>query len=121
MERPQLEKVIEKLKGLDIQRWKFIHEHVYSGDFLITETNGLRFSIFKRGSKGRMEDTFRYSVFVEDAGDEITNNCFIEYTFDKKSKPQRELLDKFYEKTLAALKGYKEKEIKEKLDNFVSE
>ncbi|MDP2906840.1 MAG: hypothetical protein Q8O03_02770 [Nanoarchaeota archaeon] len=121
MEKLPLEKIIERLEKLDIREWRYTYEAPFSGSFLIVETNGLRFSIAKRGFTRRMEDTLKYSMFVEDAGDEITNDCFVEYIFDKKNKPQREILDKFYEKTLTSLKEYKEKTIKEKLNDFVLE
>lgn len=119
METQELEKILEKLKGLDIQRWTYTHEHVFNGDFLITETNGLRLSIIKQGYKGRVDDTLKYLMFIENAEDGINTLSFIEHSFDKKNKPQREMLDKFYEKTLAALKEYKEKEIKKKLNDFI--
>lgn len=121
METPELEKIIKKLESLDISRWKYTYEPSFSDSFLIVETNGLRFSIKKRGSTGCMENSLRYVVFIENAEDEITNNCCIEHIFDKKNKPQREMLKSFYNQTLTSLNKYKEKVIKEKLNDFVSE
>lgn len=114
METPELEKIIKKLEEVDIYRWKYVYEPSFSRYFLFVETNGLRFSIAK--------GSFEYSMFIENVEDEISNNWgLIKHTFDKKNKPQRELLDKFYEKKLASLKEYKEKEIKEKFNSFLSE
>ncbi len=114
METQELEKLLEKLKNVDIQRWRYAYEPAFSRDFLFIETNGLRFSITK--------NDFGYTMYIENVEDKLSNTCgLVDHIFDKKNKPQRELIGKFYEKTLESLRGYKEKEIKEKLNTFLSD
>lgn len=115
MEEPSLEKIIEKLKEVEIPRWKYVYEPAFSKNFLIVEISGLKFSIEKKS------DGDKYFIYIETVDDKITNNYFIKHTFDKKNNSQKEMLKKFYETTLASLKEYKEKIIKERLDYFISE
>jgi len=114
METQELEKMLEKLKSVDLQRWKYQYEPAYSRNFLSVETDGLRFSIVKNSDSG-------YELYIENAEERMTNNCFIDYKFDKKSKNQLKLINEFYEKTLTSLKEHKHKTIKEKFDDFLKE
>lgn len=114
MEKPPIEKIIEKLEKTDIQRWKLVYEPAFSKNFLFVETNGLRFSIEKYDKS--------YSMYIENVEDRMTNNWgIITYTFDKKNKAQKAIFEKFYEQILESLREDKEKRALEKLDEFVSE
>lgn len=115
MEIQELERILEKLEKIEIHNWKFVYEPTYTQDFLIAETNGLKFSIEKKG------DSARYTMNIENIEEGLTNKCFIYHSFGKKEKPQREMLARFYEKKTASLKEYKERIIKEKLEYFLSE
>lgn len=117
MEKQPLEKVLEKLEKLDIREWRYKYDSRANKNVLITETGGLRFIIKKEGYK---ENILSYLLHIGHIEPDFcsTDTC-IAYFYDKKNKPQRELLGNFYEKTLSSLKEGHKKKLEEKFEFFM--
>lgn len=114
MEKPPLEKIIERLEKLDLREWDRECDTT-----LITKTGGLILYLTKGGYKNRIDgDRIRYELIIRKI--EKNAGC-IEYSYNKKEKSLRDKLEKLYEKISSALKESEDTEILGRLNEFVSE
>jgi len=114
MDKPPLEKVLEKLKSLDIQRWNHTEQvfticNVMGKSLLSIETEGLSFFILQGNG---------YALTIRNTESKL---IYKDYIGDRNNKANKEMLKNFYETTLASLKEYRKKQLAEKLDSFISE
>lgn len=106
MEKPPLEKVIEKLEKIDIQAW---------------ERDGVTFTARVSGLKVRLQvykdplNTTCSRIYIgsEDGTRQIS--------YDAKNKTEKDMIKGIYEKTCKKYDELKDKEFGERLDNFLSE
>lgn len=108
MEKPLLEKIIEKLEKIDIRGWEYTTAH---GDFIFTTINsGLKFRL-SLITDPPMPYKYHFDVIDENKDKKI------EYGH----KAEKELIKRFYEKIKQEYDKFVENEFQEKLDNFLSE
>jgi len=112
-EDPELEKILRKLEKLDVREWTADNPTNYMASISV-KTEGIEFYL-KKEMPGIGK---QYSLMIRNAGDEV---WAISYLHDKENKPSRKLLREFYEKTSARIMEHKTTQLKEKLDNFISE
>lgn len=98
----ELEKLIKKLESLDIREWNY---HRFSD--LITEKYGLKFTLHSEWMR------------VES----VTGNmCYVSYSSDNiKNKPLKKMLKQFHDQTYNRLLEYQQKELEEKLKEYLSD
>lgn len=108
MEKPPLEKIIEKLKQLDIHEWRW-HESKYSGSEFIAKVYGLIFYM-------SICDKYHYLVIHDWEG-----NLIAEYHKRSKNSFEEKEIKSFYNNLHERLKTQKTAEFSEMLDEFLSE
>ncbi|MDP2906841.1 MAG: hypothetical protein Q8O03_02775 [Nanoarchaeota archaeon] len=114
MEKPPLEKIIEKLEKLDIREWD-----KECSTTLITKTGGLRFYLTKGGFKNILDgDRIYYELIIRKTD---KNAGCIKYSYDGNEKTLREKLENLYKKIDSALKESQDTEILGRLNEFASE
>jgi len=106
MEKPLLEKVIERLEKLDIREWTFRRDMQEVPYPLTAETGGLRFILRKY-----------QGLEIEN----ITGGPYSEYhpPSSVKNKHLKEKLNQLYDTICTRLKEYQKKELEEKLNNIL--
>jgi len=121
MEKPPLERVIEKLEKLDLREWDLESDNILRhGSILSAKTGGLRFYLTKGGFKGDLleGDGVYYELIIR----KIDKNAgYIKYYYNKNDKASRAKLERLYTKVLSALQESHDAEILERLNEFLSE
>lgn len=113
MKNLELEKILQKLEKLDIREWTA--DNLTSCiESISVKTEGIEFCL-KKETPGLGA---HYSLSIKNTGDEV---WVIEYLHDKEDRVSKKLIREFYEKTNTRIMEYKTKQLKEKLNNFVSE
>ncbi len=108
MEKPPLEKVLEKLGKIDIGGWEHTEDNYYS--IFTTSINGLkvRLSLY---SDSPLPKQYRLEIKDERGPRKIEYN----------HKSGKELIKNFYEKIYQTYEKFTENEFQEKLNSLVSE
>ncbi len=117
MEKPELEKVIEKLEKLDIREWNILTHRNEIPD-LTAKTKGLVVSIKLYESNNPIKmlfpfclfDEMIYSIAIQDENQKV----FIEYRDDSKKGK----IYKFYEKLCKNLEKFKEDEFSRRIQDL---
>ncbi len=111
MEKPPLDKIIEKLEKLDIREWKTIDDTFFTGWNFSVHIQGLVFHLARYNKND-------YGFYIQNEEKSIR----IEYNNQKK------IINSFGEKLFKTLAEYKkkelprqEKEFEERLNRFVSD
>ncbi|MDP2906838.1 MAG: hypothetical protein Q8O03_02760 [Nanoarchaeota archaeon] len=104
MERPPLEKLIERLEKLDIQEWKY--EYYTYGHQLVARTNGLIIPLYHKGD---------YQIKI------MSDQRHKEISYQPANKTEKDMLKKFCEKIAKSYEELREKELQERIDSFLSE
>lgn len=115
MEKPPLEKVLEKLEKLDTQRWEW--KHGYLGPAFTTRIGDLKFYLEKRKKYGAFADKFYYALTIQN----IDGSVEIEYFNIEKQSVEEKELSRLHTKLYSTLKGIREKRFEESIDEFLSE
>ncbi len=123
MEKPPLEKVIEKLEKTDLREWKSGLLNYYSAFYQPAFTirlNGLKFKVSRWHPK-MMSKVFSYSLSIEI--DEYTGTMkYEEYEDNSKTKGCRQKMIKdLYENVHKNLLEHREKEFRERLNTFLAD
>lgn len=108
MEKPPLEKIIEKLKQLDINQWRW-RETDYPKPEFYAEVCGLRFYMCK------------YNKYHYLAVSDWENNLITEYHNRNKNSFEEKEIKSLYNSLHERLKTQKTAEFSEMLDEFLSE
>ena len=118
MEKPQLEKVIERLKRADLEMWEVDGEEfdaknpVYKPRFKIT-LNGVKFDIRICAKVGEFTTKYYYSLLIENWDRKF------EITYDnRKNRTEQELLQKFYEDIYPILRKREEEKLDQERTEF---
>lgn len=104
MENPPLEKLIERLEKLDIREWKY--EYYNYGHQLVARTNGLIIQLYDKGG---------YKIKI------VSDQGHKEIAYDPANKTEKDILKKFCERMVKSYEEFREKELQERLDSFLSE
>lgn len=116
-EMPELKRVITKLEELDRRQWgSQTYEHTQPT--FIAKTHGLVFSVGTDTSFRAIRSNVKYHCLSIENSE---GDFFTKYGNDKKESVEEKLISNFYEKLQNSLRLHYEKELKERLDNFLSD
>ena len=103
MENPPLEKIIKRLEKLDIREWKY--EYYSYGYQFVARTNGLVIELRDKEDCLKVTSDYGHKSMV----------------YEPTNKAEKDMLKKFCEKITKTYEGHIEKELQDRITNFLSD
>lgn len=115
MEKPPLEKIVEKLEKLDLERWEW--KYGYTGPTFCTKIGNLKVYVREEKNFGTFVNKYYHSLVIENRDESVSISY---YNKNNQSVEEKEI-GQLYKKLYSNLKEIREKRFEEAINEFLSE